>query len=192
MTPSAPKSAAHQVSQQVFVSRTNSITVIASAICKAFFPQQHKQATKIFKAGRWFDRDVGPWLGRAVGYKVPTTTHPDEGDSGTTFITAVGSYLGGYLEIHDLAVRFTYQPGHMVFGDFRNFFHRVSAWEDTLPHARSDTADLMRRHQLSPGRAFLVMFNKSETDERLKDKPAEWGRQTRFGADQVAPKIQRH
>lgn len=187
MTPSGVRSATHQMCQQTFLTRTIAVTVIASCISQHFFPKNHKRALKRFKAGCYLGDDVGPWLGRALGYKVPTTTHPDEGDSGTTFITAVGSYLEGCLELHNLEVRFTYQPGHMALGEFGNFLHRVSAWQSTK--ASGWMADAMERHNLTPGRVFLVMFNKSETDERLEGKPAGWGRHTRFGADEIAPKI---
>lgn len=187
MTPSAVKSATQSLSQQAFISRTSSTTLIASAICQAFFPATHKAALRHFKAGKYFEADTGPWLGRALGYKVPTTTHPDEGDSGTTFITSVGCYSGGCLEFLDLELTFAYRPGHMALGDFGNFFHRVSAWKDAEPD--QVMKDLMQRHGLTSGRSFLVMFNKSETDERLKDKPSGWGLGTRFGADEVAPKI---
>ncbi|KAF9007272.1 hypothetical protein BDZ89DRAFT_965696 [Hymenopellis radicata] len=182
MSPSAATNAAHYVAQDVFVERTQIITTIASALYKSFWPIEYEDARRTFKAGRYFRDDCGPWLGRAVGYKVPTTTHPDEGDKGPTFLTSAGSFTGGNLQIHNLQVQFSYRPGDMVLGHFGKFFHRVSAWSGTK--APGTLGQVMSQHNLTPGRVFLVLFNKTDTAMRLKDKEAGWARQTAFGAQE--------
>ncbi|KAF9020256.1 hypothetical protein BDZ89DRAFT_1138765 [Hymenopellis radicata] len=186
MTPSGASSATTHVAQVAFIERTQVVTSIASALYQEFWKKEYTGALKTFKAGRFFSEDRGPWLGRALGYKVPTTTHPDEGDTGPTFLTCAGSFNGGHLQFHELRIQFGYQPGDMTLGYFGRFFHRVSAWSGTKPVENSAAAQAMKRYNLTPGRMFLVLFNKAETAARLDKKSNDWGRQTCFGLQQFA------
>ena len=71
----------------------------------ASFPDHFARYEKAFKAGVWRQEDPGPWLGRALVWKLQVSTHMDGLDGGPTAIFNFGSYQGGELYIPDLRLK---------------------------------------------------------------------------------------
>lgn len=76
-----------------------------SACFKVAFPDYHEKYKAAFEAGVWMTDDPGPWLGRAIVWKLPVRTHMDGLDEGPTAIFNVGRYTGGNLDLPDLGVK---------------------------------------------------------------------------------------
>jgi hypothetical protein len=72
---------------------------------KAIYPDLYDKYTEAFKAGVWEEADPGPWLGRAVVYKLQVTLHNDGKDDGPTASFATGSYAGGHMLLPDLLAK---------------------------------------------------------------------------------------
>lgn len=69
------------------------------------FPSYYKRYCMAFEAGRWIMEDPGPWLGRAIVWKLPVNSHVDGLDDGPTAIFNCGSYTGGALNLPDIHVK---------------------------------------------------------------------------------------
>ena len=54
----------------------------------------------------WFTEDPGPWIARAIVWKLHVNRHVDEQDAGLTATFPVGDFEGGYLELPQLEARF--------------------------------------------------------------------------------------
>jgi hypothetical protein len=85
---------------------TKNLAVLLDAYFAASFPEEHKRYVEAFKAGVWEDEDPGPWLGRAIVYKLQVNVHQDRQDGGPTAIFPVGQYKGGSLYFPDLDLKF--------------------------------------------------------------------------------------
>ena len=70
------------------------------------FPEEHAKYREAFAAGVWLREDSGPWLGRAIVYKLQVKPHQDALDGGPTAIFNVGQYKGGELYIPCLGLKF--------------------------------------------------------------------------------------
>jgi hypothetical protein len=69
------------------------------------FPEEFPRYQKAFEAGVWINEDPGPWLGRAIVYKLQVEAHQDRSDGGPTAIFNVGQYTGGELCLPDLEIK---------------------------------------------------------------------------------------
>ncbi|KAF8235452.1 hypothetical protein L208DRAFT_1376516 [Tricholoma matsutake] len=49
---------------------TRPITLVLATIFKELFPKEYEEFKAAFEAGVWLEDDPGPWLGRAIIYKV--------------------------------------------------------------------------------------------------------------------------
>jgi hypothetical protein len=95
---------------------TKSIARKISAMFKAAFPDWYKKYRQAFDAGVWLRNDPGPFLGRAIIYKLQGTLHKDGQDLGPSASFGVGDYTGGEMVFPQLGAKFSY--------DFsRNFFY---------------------------------------------------------------------
>lgn len=72
---------------------------------KASFPKEYQRYKKAFDAGVWLAQDPGPWLGRAIVYKLQVLPHRDGLDGGPTAMWNMGSYTGGELYLPDLKLK---------------------------------------------------------------------------------------
>jgi hypothetical protein len=70
------------------------------------FPAEHKTYRRAFDVGGWLTEDPGPWLGRAIVYKLQIDHHQDKSDGGPTAIFNVGQYTGGNLFLTSLGLKF--------------------------------------------------------------------------------------
>lgn len=62
---------------------------------------------KAFDAGVWFAQDPGPFLGRAIIYKLQGVLHRDRNDVGPSICFPVGSFTGGEMLFPQLNSKFT-------------------------------------------------------------------------------------
>ena len=94
---------------QLYVRRyfelTRPVALYLSACFKVSFPEYHTKYTAAFEAGVWESEDPGPWLGRAIVWKLPVQTHMDGLDDGPTAIFNFGNYTGGKLYLPNLQVK---------------------------------------------------------------------------------------
>jgi hypothetical protein len=64
-----------------------------------FYPGEYKKYKKAFDAGVWIEEDPGPWLGRAIVYKLHVSLHTDKHDDGPTVSFPAGYFNGGNMQI---------------------------------------------------------------------------------------------
>jgi hypothetical protein len=72
---------------------------------KVLFPDVYERYKAAFDAGVWEKDDPGPWLGRAVVYKLQVELHPDKNESGPSVSFACGNYTGGYMLVPQLLAK---------------------------------------------------------------------------------------
>jgi hypothetical protein len=85
---------------------TDRVAIYLDAIFAVSFPEIHDKYQEAFAAGRWIAEDRGPWLGRAIVYKLQVKPHRDGLDGGPAAIFNVGPYEGGELYLTDLGLKF--------------------------------------------------------------------------------------
>jgi hypothetical protein len=85
---------------------TAEVAEILSAYFAIAFPQEYQKYRQAFQAGIWHTEDPGPWLGRAIIYKLQVLQHQDRLDGGPTAIFNVGQYTGGNLYLPMLGLKF--------------------------------------------------------------------------------------
>lgn len=85
---------------------TREIADLLSAYFKKAFPEYHKKYSGAFKAGCWSLADPGPWLGRALVYKLQVLPHVDSLDDGPTACFPAGYFTGGAMHLSDLGLKF--------------------------------------------------------------------------------------
>ena len=73
---------------------------------KAAFPEWHQKYSKAFEAGQWLRGDPGPFLGRAIIYKLQGKVHKDRHDLGPSASFGVGLYSGGEMLFPQLKAKF--------------------------------------------------------------------------------------
>jgi len=83
-----------------------------SAMFKAAFPQWYEKYRKAFDAGVWLREDPGPFLGRAIIYKLQGRMHKDRNDLGPSASFGVGDYTGGEMLFPQLGAKFSYVSPH--------------------------------------------------------------------------------
>jgi len=71
------------------------------------FPESYHKYKAAFEAGRWSESDPGPWLGRAIVYKLQGDLHHDEKDVGPSACFPCGSFSGGEMLVPQLGAKFT-------------------------------------------------------------------------------------
>lgn len=84
---------------------TSLVASLLATMFKVAFPEQYPKHAAAFDAGVWIQEDPGPWLGRAIVYKLDTELHYDQEDGGPTAIFPVGQYSGGTLDVPQLRAR---------------------------------------------------------------------------------------
>ena len=88
-----------------YLHATKIVAKILATMFEAIFPVEYKKHRTAFDAGVWIQEDPGPWLGRAIVYKLDTELHYDQEDGGPTAIFPVGQYSGGTLDVPQLRAR---------------------------------------------------------------------------------------
>jgi hypothetical protein len=84
--------------------------VIANMLGEMFaasFPEEYRDYTRAFEAGVFLNEDPGPWLGRAIVYKLDGSLHTDKNDFGPAACVPCGNYKGGHMLAPQLGGNFT-------------------------------------------------------------------------------------
>jgi hypothetical protein len=66
------------------------------------FPAEYEKFCHAFNAGYWVKGDPGPWLGRALIYKLQGNLHVDDKDEGPTVSFPCGFFEGGEMIVPEL------------------------------------------------------------------------------------------
>ena len=156
---------------------------------KKLFPTAYEKSAAAFEAGQWVQGDPGPWLGRAIIYKLQGSFHVDDKDEGPTVSFPCGHFFGGEMIPPQLDVKyrcipplfvfgslltnFSYKAGHICFFESADVFHYVANY--TMPDYYSD------RHNTTPGRIGSVFFNPQLSMKHLQGKAAKWAEKTKYG-----------
>jgi hypothetical protein len=77
-----------------------------AALFEAFMPDVYEEYRKAFEAGVWVPGDPGPWLGRAIVYKLQGLLHKDTNDLGPSACFPVGFFDGGEMLVPQLGSKF--------------------------------------------------------------------------------------
>ncbi|KAJ8694407.1 hypothetical protein PTI98_009331 [Pleurotus ostreatus] len=158
---------------RAYYTATKEIAGLLGLVVKTLLPEQYEKYQEAFEAGVWFaDEDPGPFLGRAVVWKLQLRMHKDKADAGFSISIPFGAYTGGYMIIPQLHAKLSYHPGDLCIFLSSKLYHQVSRWEPT---------DGMQKGGLTPGRSAHVFFFPKPTFQLLQDKPKFWGRNTAYG-----------
>lgn len=79
-----------------------------AAMFEVAFPEYYKKYCQAFEAGIWETQDPGPWLGRAIVWKMQVLMHRDGLDHGPAATFPMGYFLGGKMYFPDLGLKLTY------------------------------------------------------------------------------------
>ncbi|KAJ3535925.1 hypothetical protein NMY22_g6266 [Coprinellus aureogranulatus] len=132
---------------------------------KLAFPKFFAQYKQAFEAGVVNLFDDGPFLGRALVWKMQVRVHRDGLDQGPAAIFPCGYYTGGYLYIPDLKLKLAYRPRDLAIFLAGHLYHALDEWKPSAAPAKKG---------VTPGRASTVLFFPANSYERLKDKPKFW------------------
>lgn len=97
--------AANAVEVVRYMHATRTIALLLAEMFKTVFPEDYERYRKAFDAGVWIEADPGPWLGRAIVYKLDVNLHFDGLDGGPTATFPLGQFTGGTLELPQLWAR---------------------------------------------------------------------------------------
>ncbi|KAI1784755.1 hypothetical protein LXA43DRAFT_896682, partial [Ganoderma leucocontextum] len=154
---------AHQAVSRWFRS-TNPFAVFLAELFKVAFPDYYIRFQHAFDAGVWFEGDPGPWLGRAIVWKLDVGIHYDMNDGGPAACIPMGSFVGGEMAIPRLHARFRYVAGDVIIGFFGALAHLL--YPSSAPPGKSQL-----NYGLTPGRISSVFFFPARSLLRLKDQP---------------------
>lgn len=73
---------------------------------RVLFPEIYQEFQAAFDAGVWEREDPGPWLGRAIVYKLQVELHVDQQDLNPTASFPCGSFTGGEMVVPQLPTKF--------------------------------------------------------------------------------------
>ncbi|KAF9470463.1 hypothetical protein BDN70DRAFT_821347, partial [Pholiota conissans] len=153
---------------------TASIARNIAILFKAVMPEYYEKYRKAFDAGVWFTDDPGPFIGRAIIYKLQGQLHRDRQDVGPSVCFPVGDYSGGEMLFPQLGSKFTYDPGSVFIFFSSNLYHKVNTFKPKVQTAEQAKVNI------TPGRIGSVFFFPKQSYKVLKDKPKDWARQTDY------------
>ena len=109
MVPSADmlgRNARGALAIRLYFEETREIALYLHELFKVSFPDDAEKYAKAFAAGVWEHADPGPWLGRAIVWKLQVNAHRDSQDEGPAAIFNLGTYSGGDLYLPDANLKF--------------------------------------------------------------------------------------
>ncbi|TEB19123.1 hypothetical protein FA13DRAFT_1647366 [Coprinellus micaceus] len=136
---------------------------------EASFPAYFWMYSQAFEAGVVNTLDPGPFLGRALVWKMQVKVHQDGLDEGPAATFPCGYYSGGYLYIPQLGLKLSYRPGDLAIFMAGHLYHAVDEW---VPAAVPSGAGV------TPGRVSSVFFFPKHSFSILKNKPRFWNMRT--------------
>lgn len=91
-----------------YMERTSKLALALKEMFKVAYPEEFKIYEEAFEAGFWEAADPGPWLGRAIVWKLNVLPHRDGLDGGPTAIFCLGHFSGGEAYLTDLKLKLWY------------------------------------------------------------------------------------
>ncbi|KAJ6497590.1 hypothetical protein C8R45DRAFT_1211451 [Mycena sanguinolenta] len=159
-----PKATANRT----YMHLTREVAVYLGMLFLALFPEFYYKFETAFKAGVWLHEDPGPWLARAVVYKLQLDIHRDGQDGGPTASFPCGYFKGGAMVFTDLAAKLAYHSGHVCLSLSANLYHATEQWVPV------PCPPEVQAQQITPGRVGTVFFTPAKTLETLEGKPEGW------------------
>ena len=89
----------------VYLHLTQDIAKALAVMFEAAFPKVYEEYQEAFDAGVWLQGDPGPFLARAIVYKLQSKLHKDGNDVGPSVCFPVGHYEGGEMLIPQLGTK---------------------------------------------------------------------------------------
>ena len=96
------------VAVQKYFIQTFLLAIFLKELFKHLFSKQYEEYQAAFNAGVWYTEDPGPWIGRAIVYKLDVQMHYDMRDGGPTATFPVGLFEGGCMELPTLKAQLKY------------------------------------------------------------------------------------
>lgn len=87
---------------------TRAMALRLAVLFKRAWPAYYEKYRKAFDAGVWETSDPGPFLGRAIVWKLQVLPHRDGLDAGPAACFPVGCFAGGELYFPDLGLKLRY------------------------------------------------------------------------------------
>ncbi|TFK17419.1 hypothetical protein FA15DRAFT_605111, partial [Coprinopsis marcescibilis] len=161
-----------------YYSLTKEVATVIGIMFKHAFPEWYKKYQAAFDAGVWLREDPGPFLGRAVIFKLQGKLHKDNQDLGPSVCFGVGQYSGGEMIFPQLGAKLSYSPGDVCIFYAGDLYHRVA------PFRPLETSQMDKKNQITSGRIGSVFFFPVQSYEVLHDKPKDWGYKTQWGKNE--------
>ncbi|KAG2359430.1 hypothetical protein BDR07DRAFT_1292300 [Suillus spraguei] len=156
-----------------YMKRTSKLASTLKEMFKAAYPEEFIIYENAFNAGVWEAEDPGPWLGRAIVWKLNVLPHRDGLDGGPTAIFCLGHFSGGEAYLTDLKLKLWYRPGDVLIFRAGDLYHAVGPWE---------AEGGVTARGITPGRIGNVFFSPAHSLRALKDKKPGWMKSTAGGA----------
>jgi len=177
-------------------SLTESVARTIALAFRTVFSDWYETYQKAFKAGVWFMDDPGPFLGRAVVYKLQGRLHKDRHDVGPSVSFPVGQFTGGEMVFPQLNTKLQCVLSHNTFalsvfhasfryspGDFCIFFSSI-IYHKVAPFTPLPQTPAQKAQDITPSRIGSVFFFPRNSLRMLEGKPDRWGYRTAFGKNE--------
>ncbi|KAG1835848.1 hypothetical protein DFJ58DRAFT_613903, partial [Suillus subalutaceus] len=167
LKPSADMIRNAQVTQAVqwYLAYTRPLALSLEEMFKVSWPAYYERYRAAFEAGVWVEDDPGPWLGRAIVWKLQVLPHRDGLDGGPTAIFCLGSFSGGECYLPDLNLKLQYRPGDVLIFLSGDLYHAVGEWKATPG---------VSARGITPGRIGNVFFTPADSLRALENRPPRW------------------
>jgi hypothetical protein len=177
---------------------TRPIAIILAEYFRVCFPEQFRTYEAAFRAGVWEQADPGPFLGRAIVYKLQVKPHLDNLDGeGPAASFPMGSFSGGAMYWPDLKAKLrsvqlfcsteqimlisdSYKPGHICIYFAKALYHAVGEWE---PKGG------VTQENITPGWIGHVFFSHDRSVKDLLGKRENWVSDTAGGMAPSASQV---
>ncbi|KAJ7201413.1 hypothetical protein GGX14DRAFT_371243, partial [Mycena pura] len=160
---------------------TNDYALVVGERFRGIFPDWHERYSKAFQAGCSLPGDdPGPFIGRAVIWKVQVLVHLDGLDAGPVATTPEGSFRGGGFIFPDFArtslgKAIKYAPGDLCITYGSALYHGVQKWEPLAVKKEDALNNITARH------ISTVFFFPEKSLIMLENQPDDWSRDTAGG-----------
>ncbi|KAJ7483131.1 hypothetical protein B0H11DRAFT_1914874 [Mycena galericulata] len=148
-----------------YYTATKEVAIYLSCMFEVAYPEYHAKYTRAFKAGVWERADPGPWIGRAIVYKLQVSEHVDGLDDGPIASFCVGDFDGGPMYLPDIGMKLSYRQGDILIFMSGLLYHCVGKWTPTGG---------ISPERLTPGRISHVFFSPQKSIPQLEGKPEGW------------------
>ncbi|KIY62270.1 hypothetical protein CYLTODRAFT_361730, partial [Cylindrobasidium torrendii FP15055 ss-10] len=171
---------------RTYYAATQKVAAYLKELFRVAYPAEHARYEAAFQAGQWFAEDPGPWVGRALVFKLQVSVHRDGKDDGPAAIFCAGTFSGGEAIFPDLGVKLRqvlidardpgltlnrYGTGDVIIFMAGALYHKVARW---VPVGN-------RENGMAPGRVGHVFFFPRDSFRILQDKPPDWCKKTNGG-----------